>query len=81
MEKGKHGMVTIATVASQLLYEIQGPLYYNSDVTASIEDIVLKQVGENEVHVSGVKGLLPPSTTKGTLNLEHSLHLAALINL
>ena len=37
MEKGKHGLVNTATVASQLLYEIQGPLYYNSDVTASIE--------------------------------------------
>jgi predicted RNA-binding protein with RPS1 domain len=39
MEKGKHGLVNISAVASQLLYEIQGPLYYNSDVTASIEDI------------------------------------------
>jgi hypothetical protein len=65
MEKNKHGLVNIATVASQLLYEIQGPLYYNSDVTASIEDMHLKQIGENEVHVSGVKGLPPPSTTKG----------------
>jgi hypothetical protein len=65
MEKGKDGLVSIATIASQLLYEIQGPLYYNSDVTASIEDIVLKEVGENQVHVSGVKGLPPPATTKG----------------
>ena len=65
MEKGKHGLVSIATVASQLLYEIQGPLYYNSDVTAAIDDIVLKQVGENAVHVSGVKGLPAPATTKG----------------
>ncbi|KAI0174487.1 hypothetical protein BJ166DRAFT_149601 [Pestalotiopsis sp. NC0098] len=64
MEKGKDGLVTIATIASQLLYEIQGPLYYNSDVTASIEDIVLKQVAKNEVHVSGVKGLPPSATTK-----------------
>lgn len=65
MEKGRHGLVNVATVASQLLYEIQGPLYYNSDVTASIEDIVLTPIGENAVHVAGVKGLPPPSTTKG----------------
>lgn len=65
MEKGKDGLVTPATVASQLLYEIQGPLYYNSDVTASIEDMHLKVVAENAVHVSGVKGLPPPPTTKG----------------
>ncbi|KAI1618844.1 hypothetical protein EDD36DRAFT_471167 [Exophiala viscosa] len=64
MEKGKHGLVTTATIASQLLYEIQGPLYYNSDVTASIEDIKLVQVGTNAVHVSGVKGLPAPATTK-----------------
>ena len=65
MEKGKHGLVTTATIASQLLYEIQGPLYYNSDVTASIENMRLVQVGENAVHVSGVKGLPAPATTKG----------------
>ncbi|KAJ3962340.1 hypothetical protein N0V92_000912 [Colletotrichum tropicale] len=64
MEEGKHGLVTTATIASQLLYEIQGPLYYNSDVTASIEDMHLKQIRKNAVHVSGVKGLPPPSTTK-----------------
>ncbi|KAM0327096.1 hypothetical protein ACHAQA_006223 [Verticillium albo-atrum] len=64
MEQGKHGLVNIQTVASQLLYEIQGPLYYNSDVTASIEDMRLKQIGVNAVHVSGAKGLPPPSTTK-----------------
>jgi hypothetical protein len=55
MEKGKHGLVNIATVASQLLYEIQGPYYYNSDVTAHIENVKLEQVGENAVKVSGVK--------------------------
>lgn len=64
MEKGRDGLVNTATVASQLLYEIQGPLYYNSDVTASIEDIVIKEIGPNAVHVSGTKGLPPPATTK-----------------
>ncbi|CAK7243459.1 MAG: hypothetical protein STHCBS139747_004984 [Sporothrix thermara] len=64
MEQGRDGLVNVETVASQLLYEIQGPLYYNSDVTASIEDMQLKQVGPNAVHVSGVKGLPPPPTTK-----------------
>jgi hypothetical protein len=64
MEKNKHGMITVATVTTQLLYEIQGPLYFNSDVTASIENMVLKQVGPNQVHVSGVEGLPAPPTTK-----------------
>jgi len=73
MEKGKHGLVTPATIASQLLYEIQGPLYFNSDVTASIEDIKLEKVGENAVLVSGVKGLPPPPTTKGTCFVEYNM--------
>lgn len=65
MEEGRDGLVTVATIASQLLYEIQGPLYYNSDVTASIEDVKLEQVGENAVRVSGIKGYPAPPTTKG----------------
>lgn len=64
MEKRKHGLVNTATIASQLLYEIQGPYYYNSDVTAQIENVKLEQVGENAVKVSGVQGLPPPPTTK-----------------
>ncbi len=64
MERGRHGLVTVDTVTSQLLYEIQGPLYFNSDVTAVIDDMVFTQVGPNQVHVGGVKGLPPPPTTK-----------------
>lgn len=51
-------------MASQLLYEIQGPLYYGSDVTAKLEGISMKQIGPDRVQVTGVKGLPPPSTTK-----------------
>jgi hypothetical protein len=47
-----------------LLYEIQGPQYYNCDVTAQIEGVKMEQVGEDEVRVWGVKGLPPPPTTK-----------------
>ncbi|KAF2643302.1 DUF1446-domain-containing protein [Massarina eburnea CBS 473.64] len=64
MEKGKHGLVSKATIASQLLYEIQGPYYYNSDVTAQIENVKLEQVGENAVRMSGIQGLPAPPTTK-----------------
>jgi hypothetical protein len=51
-------------VTSQLLYEIQGPLYYNCDVTANIEDIKMEQIGEDQVKITGTKGLPPPPTTK-----------------
>ena len=63
-EKNTGGCMTVASVTSQLLYEIQGPLYYNCDVTADLTDINIEQIGEDQVKVSGVKGLPPPPTTK-----------------
>ncbi|KAF2665805.1 DUF1446-domain-containing protein [Microthyrium microscopicum] len=63
-EKNRGGVMTVNSVTSQLLYEIQGPLYYNCDVTAQLEDIKIEQVGEDQVKVSGVRGLPPPPTTK-----------------
>ena len=63
-EKNTGGVMTVNSVTSQLLYEIQGPQYYNCDVTAQIENIKIEQVGEDQVKVSGVKGLPPPPTTK-----------------
>lgn len=84
MEKNRHGTINTGTLTSQLLYEIQGPLYFNSDVTASIENFTLKQISENEVHVSGVRGLPPPSTTKvgitakGGFQAEFHLYITGL---
>ncbi|KAF1817469.1 DUF1446-domain-containing protein [Eremomyces bilateralis CBS 781.70] len=64
MQKECDGMVTIDTCKAQLLYEIQGPLYYNSDVVAVLDGIKIEQNGENRVHVSNVGYLRPPPTTK-----------------
>ncbi|EEP79874.1 conserved hypothetical protein [Uncinocarpus reesii 1704] len=58
------GAVTIDTCSSQLLYEIQGPIYFNSDVTAILSDIHFEQIGLNRVAVKGVKAAPPPPTTK-----------------
>ena len=57
-------MVTVDSVASQLLYEIQGPLYYSSDMVAQLEGVKMEQIGEDEVKISGIKGLPAPDTTK-----------------
>ncbi|KAJ5417034.1 uncharacterized protein N7487_000584 [Penicillium crustosum] len=64
IQKGKDGMVTEGTCKAQLLYEIQGPLYYNPDVVAILDDIIIKEEGINRVHVSNVKSIKPPPTTK-----------------
>ena len=64
MEEGHNGAVSVETVSSQLLYEIQGPLYFNPDVVANLEGINVAQKGVNRVRVTGVKGLPPPTTNK-----------------
>ena len=59
-----NGFVTADTVKCQFLYELQGNIYLNSDVKADVTNIVVEDVGENRVRVSGIKGYRPPPTTK-----------------
>ncbi|KAI1820104.1 DUF1446-domain-containing protein [Xylaria intraflava] len=59
-----NGFVTEEIMKCQLLYELQGNIYLNSDVKADITNVALRQVGANRVHVSGVRGYPPPPTTK-----------------
>ncbi|KJX93837.1 DUF1446 domain-containing protein [Zymoseptoria brevis] len=61
---GIGGEVTTQTCASQLLYEIQGPWYFNSDVTAILTDLSFEQVAPNRVVLHGVRSAPPPPTTK-----------------
>ncbi|GFN15020.1 acyclic terpene utilization AtuA family protein [Aspergillus tubingensis] len=58
------GIVNSETVSSQFLYELQGSTYLNSDVSAYIGDVAVKDVGKDRVHVSGIRGSPPPPTTK-----------------
>ncbi|GME35320.1 uncharacterized protein BCR38DRAFT_363932 [Neofusicoccum parvum] len=61
---GKDGVVTAETCKAQLLYEIQGPYYYNSDVVAVLDDIEITQAGPDKVLVRNVGSRKPPPTTK-----------------
>jgi hypothetical protein len=58
------GTITVDTCTSQLLYEIQGPWYYNSDVTAVLNEISFEQLSSNRIVLHGVRSLPPPPTTK-----------------
>lgn len=58
------GVVTVETCTSQLVYEIQGPWYFNSDVTAILDGIFFEHRGVNRVAVHGVQSGPPPPTTK-----------------
>ncbi|KAI0023405.1 hypothetical protein F4780DRAFT_769273 [Xylariomycetidae sp. FL0641] len=58
------GLVTADVVKCQLLYELQGTLYLNSDVAADLADVALAEAGPDRVRVSGARGRPPPPTTK-----------------
>ncbi|MGB9011669.1 MAG: acyclic terpene utilization AtuA family protein [Aeromicrobium sp.] len=62
------GAVTPDTVIAQLVYEIQGPLYLNPDVSTHLDSIAVDQVSFDRVRISGVVGSAPPATTKVCLN-------------
>lgn len=63
---GSGGRVTFDTVREQLLYEVHDPrAYLNPDATADLTSVVLSDLGDHRVRVSGVRGAPPPSTYKG----------------
>jgi hypothetical protein len=51
-----NGIVTEDTIRCQLLYEIQGNIYLNSDVKADLSQASVREVGKNRVLVTGAKG-------------------------
>ena len=69
---GKHdgtgGAVTVGTVTSQLLYEIDAPGYLGPDVTARFDTIRLQRTGPDRVLVDSVRGEPPPPTLKVATN-------------
>lgn len=61
------GAVTRDNTIAQLLYELQGELYLNSDVVADLRNICIEQVEKDRVEVRGITGLPPPPTTKAMI--------------
>jgi hypothetical protein len=61
------GAVTVDTVTAQLVYEIQGPVYLNPDVTVRLDHVRVDAVGSDRVAVTGAVGSPPPPTTKVAL--------------
>ena len=66
---GTGGEVSIGTVTAQLLYEIAGPEYPNTDVVARFDTLDLAADGDDRVRISGIRGRPAPERIKVCLNL------------
>jgi len=71
---GKHdgtgGEVSIGTVTSQLLYEIQSERYFNPDVVSRFDTIQLEELERDRVKVSGTRGEPAPKQLKVAMNYQ-----------
>jgi hypothetical protein len=69
--EGTGGLVSVATVTEQLLYEIGDPTdYITPECVADFTTIELKQEGENRVAMSGVRGR--PATEFYKVSMSYS---------
>ena len=62
------GLVTVHTVAEQIVYEIGPPAYLTPDVVARFDSVHLEQEGPDRVRVTGARGEPAPEKLKVSLS-------------
>jgi hypothetical protein len=69
--EGTGGLVSIGTVAEQILYEVSDPAdYIVADVRCDFSQVRLEQIAPDRVHVSGAKGRAPTETYKACITFD-----------
>jgi hypothetical protein len=61
---GTDGAVTVDTVVSQLLYEVQDARYAGPDAVLRLDSLTLEPEGPDRVLISGARGEAPPPDVK-----------------
>ncbi len=80
--EGTGGLVSPASAAEQVLYEIADPAaYFLPDVTADFSNVHLEREGVNRVLVGGAKGRAPTSQYKVSATYQEGMRAVAMVSI